>query len=95
MSKRKAEDAKSWVEKAVAFYEDSGKRIAFGRIFEPRGTVCRGRKVHLCIESQGTMLAHGINEKFVGEDFSGVKDYDGRSFIKTIIRRARLKAAAG
>jgi malate dehydrogenase (oxaloacetate-decarboxylating)(NADP+) len=93
MSRRKAEDAKSWVEKAVAFYKDSGKRIALAEYSNPEGQFVQDERYIYVLSLNGTMLAHGINEKFVGEDFSDVKDYDGKSFIKTIIRKAKAEGS--
>ena len=89
MSKRMAENAKSWVVKAVAFYKASGKRIALAEYSNPEGQFVQDEKYIYVLSLKGTMLAHGVNEKFVGEDFSDVKDYDGRSFIKTIIKKAK------
>ncbi|MGZ6225553.1 MAG: cache domain-containing protein, partial [Syntrophales bacterium] len=93
MSERVVEDAKSWVEKAVAFYKASGKRIALAEYSNPEGQFVQDEKYIYVLSLKGTMLAHGVNEKFVGEDFSDVKDYDGRSFIKKIIRNAKTEGS--
>ena len=37
------------------------------------------------------MLAHGVNERFVGLDFSQVKDSDGKPFIKEMLENAKSK----
>jgi len=40
------------------------------------------------------MLAHGVNEKFVGKDFIDLKDSDGKaSFIKEIVDIANSKGS--
>jgi cytochrome c len=39
------------------------------------------------------MLAHGTNEKYIGVDFSNVKDSDGRSFVREIIEVANAKGS--
>jgi malate dehydrogenase (oxaloacetate-decarboxylating)(NADP+) len=88
-----AEDARSWVTKAVAFYKASGKRIALAEYSNPEGQFVQDEKYIYVLSLKGTMLAHGVNEKFVGEDFSDVKDYDGRSFIKTIIKKAKTEGS--
>ena len=93
MSKRRAEDAKSWVVKAVAFYKASGKRIALAEYSNPEGQFVQDERYIYVLSLKGTMLAHGVNEKFVGEDFIEVKDYDGKSFIKKIIRNAKTEGS--
>ena len=37
------------------------------------------------------MLAHGVNEKYIGLDFFEVKDSDGRMFVKEIVDVANAK----
>jgi signal transduction histidine kinase len=34
------------------------------------------------------MLAHGVNEKFVGEDFICIQDHNGKTFIREIVDNA-------
>lgn len=88
MSKRDKEDAKKWVEKAVAFYRASGKRIALAEYTNPNGQFVHDEMYIYALNPRGTMLAHGVNEKFVGEEFIDIKDYDGKSFIKVIVDAA-------
>jgi cytochrome c len=40
------------------------------------------------MDINGTMLAHPVNEKYVGKDFYHVQDVDGKSFIKEIVDSA-------
>jgi cytochrome c len=85
MSQRKVEDAKTWVERAVAFYKASGKRIALAEYTNPNGQFVQDEMYIYALNPRGTMLAHGVNEKFVGEEFIDIKDYDGKKFIKEIV----------
>ena len=85
MGKRDKEDAKKWVEKAVSFYRASGKRIALAEYTNPNGQFVHDEMYIYALNPRGTMLAHGVNEKFVGEEFIDIKDYDGKSFIKEIV----------
>ncbi|MGA3209631.1 MAG: oxaloacetate-decarboxylating malate dehydrogenase [Syntrophales bacterium] len=93
MTERVTEDSKSWVEKAVAFFMASGKRIALAEYTNPYGKFVQDEMYIYVLNPNGTMLAHGVNEKFVGEDFSDVKDYDGKSFIKEIIKTANAQGS--
>jgi hypothetical protein len=95
MTEKVTEDSKSWVEKAVAFYKASGKRIALAEYTNPYGKFVQDEMYIYVLNPNGTMLAHGVNEKFVGEDFSDVKDYDGKSFIKEILKPPMHKGAVG
>jgi cytochrome c len=93
MSKRTREDAKRWVEKAVAFYKTSGKRIALAEYTNPNGQFIQDEMYIYALNARGTMLAHGVNERFVGEDFSELKDADGRSFIREILDMANTEGS--
>jgi cytochrome c len=93
MTKRVVEDAKRWVENAVAFYKASGKRIALAEYTNPNGQFVQDEMYIYALNPKGTMLAHGVNEKFVGEEFIDIKDYDGKSFIKDIVEIANTKGS--
>ncbi len=93
MSKRSKEDAKRWVEKAAAFYKTSGKRIALAEYTNPSGQFVQDEMYIYVLNPRGTMLAHGVNERFVGEDFSELKDADGKSFIREILDAANSEGS--
>ena len=88
MGKRDKGDAKNWVEKAVSFYRASGKRIALAEYTNPNGQFVQDEMYIYALNPRGTMLAHGVNEKFVGEEFIDIKDYDGKNFIIEIVNIA-------
>jgi cytochrome c len=93
MSKRSSEDAKRWVDRAVDFYKASGKRIALAEYTNPNGQFVQDEMYIYALNPKGTMLAHGVNEKFVGEEFIDIKDYDGKSFIREIVDIANTKGS--
>jgi signal transduction histidine kinase len=93
MTTRDSEDAKRWVENAVAFYKVSGKRIALAEYTNPNGQFVKDEMYIYALNPRGTMLAHGVNEKFVGEEFVDIKDYDGKSFIKEILEVANTEGS--
>jgi signal transduction histidine kinase len=84
-------DALRWVEKARNFYKSSGKRISFAEFTNPRGPFVEDQMYVYVLSCKGTMLAHGINEKWVGEDFMDLKDAEGKFFIKEIVETANSK----
>ena len=93
MSKLVEEDAKKWVDKAVDFYKASGKRIALAEYTNPNGQFVQDEMYIFVLNPKGTMLAHGVNEKFVGEEFIDIEDYEGKSFIKEILDKANKEGS--
>ena len=85
MSPKTQGDAKALVDKAVAFYKASGKRIALAEFTNPKGQFVQDELYIYVLNLKGTMLAHGVNEKFVGEEFIDLKDSDGKPFIEEIV----------
>lgn len=93
MKSRPKEDARDWVEEAKNFYAASGKRIALAEFSNPKGGFVKDDMYIFVLGSKGTMLAHGVNEKFIGEDFIHLKDTDGKLFIKDIVSTANAKGS--
>ncbi len=93
MSPRIQHHALVWVEKAKSFYNHSGKRIALAEFTNPKGLFVEDELYIFVLSNKGTMLAHGINEKYVGEDFIDLKDDDGKPFIKEIVDKANAKGS--
>jgi len=93
MSPRPQIDAKEWVKNAVAFYESSGKRIALAAFTDPYGMFVQAELYIYVLNPTGTMLAHGINEKFVGEAFLELMDSDGKKFIREIVETANANGS--
>jgi len=85
------DDAKRFVERAVAFYKANDKAIALAEFSNPRGSFVKGEQYIFVLDSTGVMLAHGINQKYVGKDFYKVLDSDGKRFIRDIVDAANTK----
>jgi len=90
---RSQEEAKGWVQKAIAFYKKAGKAIAMAEFTNPKGPFIDGDMYVFVLNLKGTMLAHGVNEKYIGQDFIDVKDSDGRSFIREIVEVGNTKGS--
>jgi cytochrome c len=93
MSPKSQDEAKRWVEQAIAFYKASGKRIALAAFTDPAGMFVQDEMYIYVLNPKGTMLAHGVNEKFVGEEFIDLKDSDGKPFIKEMVDTANSKGS--
>lgn len=90
---KSGQEAKEWVQKAVAFYKNTGKSVAFAEFSNLKGPFVKGELYIFVMNLTGTMLAHGVNEKYIGSDFIGVKDSDGRSFVREIVEVANTKGS--
>jgi len=84
-------DARHWVNEAIAFYKATGKAIALSEFSNPKGRFVQGEQYIYVLDINGTMLAHGVNESYLGKDFYRVQDADGKSFIKEIVDTANVK----
>jgi cytochrome c len=84
-------EAKAFVQKAIQFYKKTGKAIAMAEFTNPKGPFVQGDMYVFVLNLKGTLLAHGVNEKYIGQDFIDVKDSDGRSFVKEIVDVANAK----
>ena len=90
---RSKSDAIRMVEKAKNFYKNSGKRIAFAEFTNPNGAFVEDEMYIFVLNGKGTMLAHGVNEKFVGEEFMDLMDSDKKLFIKEIVDTVNSKCS--
>jgi signal transduction histidine kinase len=87
-----ADEAKAMVGKSAAFMKANGKDKAFKEFTE--GTQFKKDDLYVfVIDMKGMTLAHGGNPKLVGKDMSGLKDADGKFFIKDMIDGATAKGS--
>lgn len=87
------DDAKRFVEKAIAFYRVNGRAVALAEFSNPQGRFVRGELYLFVLDSTGVMLAHGVNQKYVGKDFYRIVDSDGKTFIKEIVDVANAEGS--
>jgi cytochrome c len=90
---RAKEEAQQWVKKAIDFYKKAGKAVALAEFTNPKGPFIEEDMYVFVLNLKGTMLAHGVNEKYIGLDFCDVKDSDGRSFIREIVEVGNTKGS--
>jgi cytochrome c len=85
------EEAVAMVHKAVAMLADSGREKTIAEVNNPKGRFV-DRDLYVVIhDMQGKVLANPMLPRMVGVDLSGVKDVDGKMFIKD--RLEMLKTA--
>jgi signal transduction histidine kinase len=86
------EEAVVMVHKAVAMLADSGREKTIAEANNPKGRFV-DRDLYVVIHDlQGRVLANPVLPRMVGVDLSGVKDVDGKMFIKE--RLEMLKSAS-
>jgi len=85
------EEAVAMVQKAVAAIKADGQAKAFAAINDPAGPF-RDRDLYIVVyDVQGTCLAHGANPKQIGKDLNGLRDSDGKYFVKERVELAKTK----
>jgi len=73
------DEPKRRVDQAIAFYKATGKEIALAEFSNPQGRFGTGEHYVYVLDTSGMMLAHPVNEDFVGKDFYRVQDPEGKS----------------
>ena len=85
------EEAVSMVKKGVAFIKASGKDKGYAEVTNKQGQFV-DRDLYLVVYGlDGTVRAHGANEKMVGRNLIDLKDIDGKPFVKERVELAQSK----
>ena len=83
------DEAVAMVKKGVAFIKASGKDKAYAEITNKKGSFT-DRDLYLVVYGlDGTVFAHGANEKQVGRNLIELKDIDGKLFVKERVELAQ------
>jgi len=93
MLEKSQQKAKNWVSKAIAFYKASGKEIALAEFTNPKGPFVQDEMYIFVLDPKGIMIAHGVNEKYIGKNFIDLQDSTGKSFIREIINAANVNGS--
>jgi cytochrome c len=86
-----AAEAEALVKKAVTHIKADGKEKAFAEINNPKGKFIDRDLYIFVYDIKGVCVAHGFNQKMIGKDLSGMKDKDGKSYVKERIEIANTK----
>jgi len=88
-----AKEAEAMVKKGVAYLKANGKDKAYAEITNKQGQFV-DRDLYLTVyRLDGTMMAHGANEKMVGRNLIDLKDVDGKEFVRERLQLAKTKGA--
>ena len=86
-----AAEATAMVKKGVAFVKASGKDKAYAEISNKSGQFI-DRDLYLVVYGlDGTVRAHGANEKMIGKNLIDLKDIDGKEFVRERVELAKSK----
>jgi cytochrome c len=84
-------EATAMVKKGVAFVKTSGKDKGYAEISNKAGQFI-DRDLYLVVYGlDGTVRAHGANEKMIGKNLIELKDVDGKAFVKERVELASSK----
>lgn len=86
-----AAEATAMVKKGVAYLHANGKEKTYAEIGNKQGQFT-DRDLYLVIYGlDGTVRAHGANEKMVGKNVIDLKDIDGKPFVRERVELAQTK----
>jgi len=86
-----AAEATAMVKKGVTFIKANGKDKGYAEI-STKGGSFTDRDLYLVVYGlDGTVRAHGANEKMVGKNLIELKDVDGKAFVKERVELAKAK----
>ncbi len=85
------EDALATVKKGIAFIKANGRDKGYAEISNKQGQF-HDRDLYLVVYGlDGTVRAHGANEKMIGKNLIELKDVDGKPFVKERVELAQSK----
>jgi cytochrome c len=87
------DDAVAMVKKAVAFIKEQGPEKSYPEVSNKAGKFIDRDLYVVVYQLDGKVLAHGSNEKFVGQDMSDAQDVDGKLFVKERVELAAKQAS--
>ena len=86
-----AAEATAMVKKGVSYIKANGPDKGYAEISNKAGSF-KDRDLYLVVYGlDGTVRAHGANEKMVGKNLIELKDVDGKAFVKERVELAKSK----
>ena len=91
LAKDSPDDAKSMVEKAIAYYKAEGKEKAFSEISDPNGKFMKGDLYVFVYDMKGTALARPVQKGLIGNNLLSATDGAGNPYVKNRVELAKAK----
>ncbi len=90
-TKATAAEATAMVKKGIAYIKANGKDKGNAEISNKSGQFI-DRDLYLVVYAlDGTVKAHGANDKMIGKNLIDLKDVDGKEFVKERVELAKSK----
>lgn len=87
-----AKEAEAMVKMGVAYIKANPRDKAMADITDKKGKFV-DRELYLTVYTpDGTAMAHGANEKFIGKNMIELRDADGKEHIRERMEMAKTKA---
>ena len=86
------DEAKAFVKQAVADFKAEGQAV-FAKITAKDPKYVKDDLYVMVYDMTGKCVAHGANAKQVGKDLIGLKDPDGKEFVKERVEIAKTKGS--
>jgi len=85
------QEAEAMVTKAVKHIKEAGKDKAYTDFTDKNGGYI-DRDLYIAVyDLEGKVRAHGQNPKMVGKEMIGIKDADGKAFVKERVDMAKAQ----
>lgn len=88
-----ADDATAMVKKGVSFIKANGADKGHAEISNKEGQFKKDDLYLTVYGLDGTVRAHGANEKMIGKNLIDLKDIDGKAFVKERVELAKTKGS--
>jgi len=85
------DEAKAMAQAAVAYIAKVGPDKAYADFTDDKATWVRKDLYVFVFDMEGVTRAHGTNAKLVGKSLAGLKDQNGKAFIKEMMDVASAK----
>jgi signal transduction histidine kinase len=85
------DEATAMVKKGITYIKANGKDKGYAEVSNKAGSFI-DRDLYLVVYGlDGTVRAHGANEKMIGKNLIELKDIDGKAFVKERVELAQAK----
>ena len=85
-----AKEAEAMVKKAITHVK-ADRDAAFREISNPKGSYVDRDLYIVVYKLDGTNVAHGFNQKFIGRNMIEIRDADGREYMRERMEWAKTK----
>jgi methyl-accepting chemotaxis protein len=84
-------DIEALVDRVADYCKTHGREKTLSEINNPKGQSVKNGLYVIAFDLDGNVLAHGLDRAAVGANFAGLRDAEGRCFVKETIQIAKSK----